>query len=73
MGGLYTSIIIKDFLPSHPGRAAFCPGESEYGAKRSWTESLMAALHKRMGMLELLNLRGLPKDVRKGLKELQNT
>jgi hypothetical protein len=32
LGGLYTRIVINDFLPQYPGRAPFQPGPSEYGA-----------------------------------------
>jgi hypothetical protein len=35
--GLYTQIIINDFLPEYPGCTPFQPGPSEYGATKSWT------------------------------------
>ncbi|KAI9644429.1 hypothetical protein NHQ30_006450 [Ciborinia camelliae] len=72
MGGLYTRIVLKDFLPTYIGRPAFTPGESEYGARKSWVGSPMAALHKAIGILGNLNLKGVPRDVREGLRQLQD-
>jgi len=69
-GGLYTRIVLNDFLPEYPGRAPFEPGLSEYGATKPWAGSPMAALQRAVIMMRRLNLRGIPRDIRKGLRDL---
>jgi len=71
-GGLYTRIVLNDFLPEYPGRAPFEPGLSEYGATKPWAGSPMAALQRAVIMMRRLNLRGIPRDIRKGLRDLQD-
>ena len=72
LGGLYTRIVINDFLPQYPGRAPFQPGPSEYGATKSWTDSPMASLQRAVLMLRKLNLQGIPRDIRDALRQLQD-
>jgi hypothetical protein len=72
LGGLYTRIVIHDFLPQYPGRAPFQPGPSEYGVTKSWTGSPMASLQRAVLMLRKLNLRGIPRDIRDALRQLQD-
>ncbi|KAH8650281.1 hypothetical protein BGZ60DRAFT_194917 [Tricladium varicosporioides] len=72
LGGLYTRIIINDFLPQYPGRAPFQPGPSEYGATKSWTGSPMASLQRAVLMLRKLNLHGIPREIRDALRQLQD-
>ena len=72
LGGLYTRIVINDFLPQYPGRAPFQPGPSEYGATKSWTGSPMASLQRAVLMLRKLNLHGIPRDIRNALRQLQD-
>ena len=72
LGGLYTRIVIDDFLPQYPGRAPFQPGFSEYGATRSWTGSPMASLQRAVLMLRKLILRGIPREIRDALRQLQD-
>jgi hypothetical protein len=71
-GGLYTRIVMHDFLPQYPGRPPFHPGPSEYGATKSWTGSPMASLHRAILMLRRLNLHGIPRDIRDALRQLQD-
>jgi len=72
LGGLYTRIVINDFLPQYPGRPPFQPGPSEYGATKSWTGSPMASLQRAVLMLRKLNLYGIPRDIRDALRQLQD-
>lgn len=72
LGGLYTRIVINDFLPQYPGRAPFQPGPSEYSATKSWTGSPMASLQRAVLMLRKLNLHGIPRDIRDALRQLQD-
>ncbi|ESZ90637.1 hypothetical protein SBOR_8971 [Sclerotinia borealis F-4128] len=72
LGGLYTRIVISDFLPQYPGRAPFQPGVSEYGATKSWTGSPMASLQRAVLMLRKLNLNGIPQEIRNALRQLQD-
>jgi hypothetical protein len=72
LGGLYTRIVINDFLPEYPGRAPFQPGPSEYGATKSWTGSPMASLQRAVLMLRKLNLYGIPREIRDDLRQLQD-
>ena len=72
LGGLYTRIVINDFLPQYPGRAPFQPGLSEYGATKSWTGSPMASLQRAVLMLRKLHLFGIPRDIRNALRLLQD-
>ena len=72
LGGLYTRIVINDFLPQYPGRAPFQPGLSEFGATKSWTGSPMASLQRAVLMLRKLNLHGIPWDIRNSLRQLQD-
>jgi hypothetical protein len=72
VGGLYTRIVVKDFLPQYPGRAPFQPGLSEYGATKSWTGSPMASLQRAVLMLRKLNLHGIPREIRDALRQLQD-
>jgi hypothetical protein len=72
VGGLYTRIVIRDFLPQYPGRAPFQPGLSEYGATKSWTGSPMASLQRAVLMLRKLNLHGIPREIRNALRQLQD-
>ncbi|KAM3074483.1 hypothetical protein ACMFMG_002713 [Clarireedia jacksonii] len=72
LGGLYTRIVINDFLPQYNGRAAFQPGPSEYGATKSWTGSPMASLQRAVLMLGKLNLHGIPRNIRDALRQLQD-
>ncbi|KAF4627551.1 hypothetical protein G7Y89_g10607 [Cudoniella acicularis] len=72
LGGLYTRIVINDFLPQYPGRAPFQPGPSEYGATKSWTGSPMASLQRAVLMLRKLNLYGIPREIRDALRQLQD-
>lgn len=72
VGGLYTRIVLKDFLPQYPGRASFQPGLSEYGATKSWTGSPMASLQRAVPMLRKLNLHGIPREIRDALRQLQD-
>lgn len=72
VGGLYTRIVINDFLPQYPGRAPFHPGLSEYGATKSWTGSPMASLQRAVLMLRKLNLHGIPREIRNALRQLQD-
>ena len=71
-GGLYTRIVMHDFLPQYPGRPPFHPGPSEYGATKSWTGSPMASLHRAILMLRRLNLHGIPRDIQDSLRQLQD-
>jgi hypothetical protein len=72
LGGLYTRIVISDFLPQYPGRAPFQPGPSEFGATKSWTGSPMESLQRAVLMLRKLNLHGIPRDIRDTLRQLQD-
>jgi len=72
LGGLYTRIVINDFLPEYPGRAPFQPGPSEYGATKPWTGSPMASLQRAVLMLRKLNLYGIPREIRDDLRQLQD-
>jgi hypothetical protein len=72
LGGLYTRIVINDFLPQYPGRATFQPGPSEYGATKSWTGSPMASLQRAVLMLRKFNLYGIPREIRDDLRQLQD-
>lgn len=71
-GGLYTRLVLHDFLPQYPGRTIFVPGLSEFGATKSWTGSPMAALHRAILMMGKLNLVGVPHDIVLGLRALQD-
>jgi hypothetical protein len=71
-GGLYTRIVLRDFLPEYPGRAAFVPGLSEYGATKPWPGSPITALQRAVTMFRRLNLHGIPRDIREALRELQD-
>lgn len=71
-GGLYTRIVIYDLYQQWPGRHPFRPGLSEFGATKSWTGSPMASLHRAVVMLRKLNLSGIPREIRDGLRELQD-
>ncbi len=71
-GGLYTRLVLHDFLPQYPGRTTFVPGLSEYGATKSWTGSPMAALHRAILMVGKLKLVGVPHDIVLGLRALQD-
>lgn len=71
-GGLYTRLVLHDFLPQYPGHTAFVPGLSEYWATKSWTGSPMAALHRAILMMGKLNLVGAPRDIVLGLRALQD-
>lgn len=71
-GGLYTRLVLHDFLPQYPGRTTFVPGRSEYGVTKSWTGSPMAALHRAILMMGKLNLVGVPHDIVLGLRALQD-
>ncbi|KAJ5033155.1 uncharacterized protein L3040_008812 [Drepanopeziza brunnea f. sp. 'multigermtubi'] len=72
VGGLYTRIVMNDFLPQYPGRAPFQPGLSEYGATKSWPGSPMASLQRAVVMLRRLNLHGIPREIRNALRQLQD-
>ena len=72
LGGLYTRIVLNDFLPQYPGRAPFRPGPSEYGATKSWTGSPMASLQRAVLMLRKLNLHAIPREIRDALRQLQD-
>jgi hypothetical protein len=72
LGGLYTRIMVHDFLPQYPGRVSFRPGLSEYGGTKSWTGSPMASLQRAVLMLRKLNLSGIPHEIRDALRELQD-
>lgn len=72
LGGLYTRIVIHDFLPQYPGRVLFRPGLSEYGGTKSWTGSPMASLQRAVLMLRKLDLSGIPREIRDALRELQD-
>ncbi|PVH68593.1 hypothetical protein DL98DRAFT_522666 [Cadophora sp. DSE1049] len=72
LGGLYTRLVINDFLPQYPGRAPFKPGPSEYGATKSWMGSPMASLQRAVLMLRRLNLYGIPREIRDALRQLQD-
>ncbi|KAH9205433.1 hypothetical protein DL95DRAFT_470587 [Leptodontidium sp. 2 PMI_412] len=72
LGGLYTRIVLNDFLPQYPGRAPFQPGPSEYGPTKSWTGSPMASLQRAVLMLRKLNLHGIPWEIRDALRQLQD-
>jgi len=72
LGGLYTRIVIHDFLPQYPGRVSFRPGLSEYGGIKSWTSSPMASLQRTVLTLRKLNLSGIPRGIRDALRELQD-
>lgn len=71
-GGLYTRLVLHDFLPQYPGRTTFVPGLSEYGATKSWTGSPMAALYRAILMMGKLKLVGVPHDIILGLRALQD-
>lgn len=71
-GGLYTRLVLHDFLPQLPGRTPFVPGLSEYGATKSWTGSPMAALQRAILMMGKLNLVGVPRDIVLDLRALQD-
>ena len=71
-GGLYTRLVLHDFLPQLPGRTPFVPGLSEYGATKSWTGSPMAALQRAILMMGKLNLVGVPRDIVLNLRALQD-
>ena len=71
-GGLYTRLVLHDFLPQYPGRKPFVPGLSEYGATKSWTGSPMAALQRAILMMGKLNLVGVPRDIVLDLRALQD-
>jgi hypothetical protein len=71
-GGLYTRIVPRDFLPEYPGRPAFVPGLSEYGATKPWAGSPMASVQRAVTMLRKLNLHGVSRDIRKALRGLQD-
>jgi hypothetical protein len=64
LGGLYTRIVIYDFLPQYPGRASFQPGPSEYDQSKSWTGLPIASLQHAVLMLRKLNLHRIPHDIR---------
>ncbi|PBP17488.1 dienelactone hydrolase family protein, partial [Diplocarpon rosae] len=66
--GLYTRLVINDFLSQYPGRAPFRPGLREYGATKSWTGSPMASLHHAVLMLQKLDLHGIPQETRDALR-----
>ena len=72
LGGLYTRLVIYDFLPQYPGRAPFRPGFSEFGATKAWTGSPMASLQRAVLMLGRLNLHGIPREIRDDLRQLQD-
>lgn len=72
LGGLYTRLVLTDFFPNPPGRAPFKPGLSEFGAIKSWTGSPMASLQRAVVMLRQLDLRGIPRHIRDGLRQLQD-
>ena len=71
-GGLYTRLVLHDFLPEYPGRAPFVPGLSEYGATKPWAGSPMAAIQRAVIMMRKLNLSGIPCDIVKNLRALQD-
>ncbi|PVH73131.1 hypothetical protein DL98DRAFT_576444 [Cadophora sp. DSE1049] len=71
-GGLYTRLVLKDFLPQYPHRAPFKPGSSEFGATKPWTGSPMAALQRAVVMFRRLNLSGIPPEIRDALRQLQD-
>jgi hypothetical protein len=71
-GGLYTRLVLHDFLPEYPGRATFVPGLSEYGATKPWLGSPMAAIQRAVIMMRKLNLVGIPRDIIKDLRALQD-
>lgn len=66
--GLYTRLVLHDFLPRCPGRTTV-PGLSEYGATISWTGSPTAAAILMIGKL---NFVGVPRDMVLGLRALQD-
>lgn len=72
VGGLYTRLVLHDFLPQYPGRTPFVPGLSEYEATKSWTGSPMAALQRAILMMGKLNLVGVPRDIVLDLRALQD-
>lgn len=69
--GLYTRLVLHDFLPQYPGRTTFVPGLSGYGATKSWTIFPMAALQRAIIMMEKLNLVGVPRDIVLDLRALK--
>jgi hypothetical protein len=71
-GGLYTRIVIHDFLPEYPGRVSFCPGLSEYGGIKSWTGSPIASLHRAMLTLSNLSISGISPGIQEVLLKLQD-
>jgi hypothetical protein len=53
---------------SHPT----VPGLSEYDDTKSWSGSPMAGLQRAVIMLRKLNLRGIPREIRNALRDLQD-
>jgi hypothetical protein len=61
--------VLHDFLPEYLGRLQFVLGLSEYGTAKPWVGSPTVALQRAVIMMQKLNLYGIPRDIRKGLRE----
>jgi hypothetical protein len=72
--GLYSRTVTNDFFSDYPRRAPFQPGFSEYGATNLWdgfAYGIFAACCN-LRMLRKLNLRGILRDIRDALRQLQD-